>query len=829
MKTGLRVGTAMLFLLLCAGTGFAQQHTVTAWHGNKPGAVTISFDDGIYPTQITQALPLINQLGIKATFFVVTNWTTWSWWPPAVAVGHEIGSHTLDHTDLTTLSTSDAQNELAASQAAVNANVAGQKCVTLAYPYGHTSSSVEQLTAQYYLGARGTAPSIASASSDLDNVPAFDVSTYTVPQMESLVDQTVNQGGWLLPTFHSFDPTQYGTWTFAQFTAYMNYLAGRSDIWVAPFGSVIKYIRERAAAAITSSQSSTSITVNLTDTLSNTIFNQALTVRSVVPGWTTVKVQQGTTTTTVTSVTEGGNQVIYYDAIPNGGAITLTPTTSSVQNQTYTVAQGTTLNQSAPGVLANAFDPNGTTLTAQLVLGPTHGSVTLNGDGSFSYIPLSTYVGTDSFTYQATDGTTKTNVATATITITSGGTVLFLDDFTRPPQPAPEQLTWVVPTISGAYSNKGVFTTNGGTLNCATSVTNGFGAAYTNGTIVTDGSIEADISFPYAGSVVGAIVGRLDSGTSRNYTVAVYPEGSPWLPSGYGPAALTLWKSSAWTSVYSGPYGMKTVSIPALGTGWHHVKVSFTGDEVRVFYDGSTTALIDVTDQNSGGVTAYGSGYGGVGFFTGSTTYGPSYNNFVVRDSGGNVVWQDTFGPDTPNLLPPWNSVMGTWNVSNGILQGSGSPSTFAVAYTGTTPLWTKYSVQAQVQFPTGAFGGGISGRVNPATGTRYVAYILPGGNSGNGSPQLSLAKFHDWTSWTGTPMGQATLASVGTGWHTLMMQFNGSQIVVYYDGTAKITVTDNNFDSLAPYTSGGVTTELYTNQAAYTMGVDNVVVNSLP
>jgi hypothetical protein len=45
------------------------------------------------------------------------------------------------------------------------------------------------------------------------------------------------------------------------------------------------------------------------------------------------------------------------------------------------------------------YDADGDAMTAQLVSGPTNGTLTLNPDGSFTYIPNTHYVGRDSFTY----------------------------------------------------------------------------------------------------------------------------------------------------------------------------------------------------------------------------------------------------------------------------------------------------------------------------------------------------------------------------------------------------------------------------------------------
>src|SRR5207237_8716009 len=72
----------------------------------------------------------------------------------------------------------------------------------------------------------------------------------------------------------------------------------------------------------------------------------------------------------------------------------------------------------APGVPGNDSDPNGNPLSAALVDDVSHGTLTLNVDGSFTYAPVAGFTGTDSFTYVANDGTVDSNVATVTITVT---------------------------------------------------------------------------------------------------------------------------------------------------------------------------------------------------------------------------------------------------------------------------------------------------------------------------------------------------------------------------------------------------------------------------
>ncbi len=84
-------------------------------------------------------------------------------------------------------------------------------------------------------------------------------------------------------------------------------------------------------------------------------------------------------------------------------------------NDTYNTDENTTLTVPAPGVLGNDIDLNGNPLTAVLVTSTSHGSLSLQSDGSFTYTPDTNFLGADTFTYYATDGTYDSNDATVTI------------------------------------------------------------------------------------------------------------------------------------------------------------------------------------------------------------------------------------------------------------------------------------------------------------------------------------------------------------------------------------------------------------------------------
>jgi len=88
-------------------------------------------------------------------------------------------------------------------------------------------------------------------------------------------------------------------------------------------------------------------------------------------------------------------------------------------DDSYNVAEDGILNVTGLGVLTNDIDADGDSLSATLVSGTTNGLLTLNSNGSFSYTPAAKFHGSDSFTYEVSDGRGDTTQATAVITVTS--------------------------------------------------------------------------------------------------------------------------------------------------------------------------------------------------------------------------------------------------------------------------------------------------------------------------------------------------------------------------------------------------------------------------
>ena len=116
--------------------------------------------------------------------------------------------------------------------------------------------------------------------------------------------------------------------------------------------------------------------------------------------------------------------------------ITVTP--SSVLfavDDRYSVGQDTSLTVDPPGVLENDIDPDNKELQAINQSDPSNGALlSFNVDGDFTYEPDSDFIGVDTFTYIASNGTDESEPATVFIEV--------LDQI-------PPTIEWTSPAHSG--------------------------------------------------------------------------------------------------------------------------------------------------------------------------------------------------------------------------------------------------------------------------------------------------------------------------------------------------------------------------------------------
>ncbi len=393
---------------------------------------------------------------------------------------------------------------------------------------------------------------------------------------------------------------------------------------------------------------------------------------------------------------------------------------SVANNNSYNDGINTTLQIPAPGILAN--DSGNGPLTALLISNPSNGSLTLTNNGGFSYTPTNGFTGTDSFTYQCTDGQTTSSVATVYITVSNSP-----------------------PVANNNFYNS--------TAN----------------------------SILYVGQP-GVLAN--DSG-------------------GSGPL----------TAVLASPPANGSLILTNNGGFSYTPATNFIGMDNFTYQctDGQTTsavatAAISITPQG--------------GLF---------YDNFSRPTNASSIFpWTLEVTTPVPSVIP---SPSGIWMITNNSMMGTSySLYTYTIAYVG-SQNWTNYSVQAQFQISsTNAIGSALAGRLNPATGARYSAWIYPENAPETIAPGLASMAIYKYENWTTYTEGNLILLpGLGTNQHTVKLSFVGNQVLAYFDGVLVTNWTDNGtFDGQPAFLNGGIDVETYKNPVPYTTTVDNVAVKFL-
>ncbi len=179
--------------------------------GFNRGLVSLTFDDG-WASTYTNALPILKAHNMVSTQYITTSFVdspdymTVAMIQAFATSGHEIGSHTVTHPDLTTLTATQLAAELRDSQAYITSHGWGSAS-DFASPYGAYNASVLTAIGQYYTTHRSTDVGYNSKDSfDTHNLKVQDVSvTTTSAQVDGWLDKAKTERTWLILVFHQID------------------------------------------------------------------------------------------------------------------------------------------------------------------------------------------------------------------------------------------------------------------------------------------------------------------------------------------------------------------------------------------------------------------------------------------------------------------------------------------------------------------------------------------------------------------------------------------------------------------------------------------------
>lgn len=419
---GLPAGVYKTFLLCQGSNAVATSNEVilivnpnqrvraATWYGGRKGAMSVSVDDSRF-----SGYEKLNAQGLKGTYYL------WGLSPyePFVAyrlAGMEMGAHTVDH-PCYLVNEPTRRYELTANIAGIVAGTGAtpEEVISFAWPCGQTTIKDMVIAEDYFLSSRGynfneledASPrnwmNLKSFNSHENNAQELNPGAPpNPPDFKPLVDAAVSQGKWFNLVLHSMNDDDDA----------IAYSVGK-DLWVAPIGSVVRYIHLRERTVFT----------NYLETATNLSFNlyrlplAASRLRSFEPALTTndqVTIEIDITgIATVGTLMSGGNQLpfrirqagpsrlLFFDALvtTNSASVNLvlnSPNPIAVDQFVTTFEDGPT------NLVLLGSGQAGHSLAYSVVNMPTNG--TLAGTApNLTYTPETNYHGLDVFTFRVTD------------------------------------------------------------------------------------------------------------------------------------------------------------------------------------------------------------------------------------------------------------------------------------------------------------------------------------------------------------------------------------------------------------------------------------------
>lgn len=270
---------------------------IAQFDGDRAAAISYTFDDNLRD-QYTIAVPMLNEMGFKGTFFVIPGATadtveeaekkadqkrgwggiTWDELKEMAKQGHEIASHTWSHPNLRKLSAADVGAQFRKANDAITAHI-GKPPLTLAFPFNASTPEIQAIALKYYVAFRSHEMATGGRS--------------TAKSLDDWADKLVKDRKWGVVMTHAI-AKGYSAFSDPEiFHEHLKYVKSHlEENWVDTFANVARYEKERESATLTTSGTPGHLACVLNDKLDPKLFNVPLTLVIEAKGITTATAER---------------------------------------------------------------------------------------------------------------------------------------------------------------------------------------------------------------------------------------------------------------------------------------------------------------------------------------------------------------------------------------------------------------------------------------------------------------------------------------------------------------------------------------------------------
>jgi len=261
------------------------------------------------------------------------NVLTWDMVKTFAAQGHEFASHMVTHPYMAALDEPNMLYELEKSREEILNHLGPKHAFSAECPYGTEDERAMVYAHNVYPALRNRMPEkfLLELNRSSRKTPRNQEIEYVqwqrgattktpLPMMKAWVDTTAGQKNiWLVLVIHGVEGIGWEALTIQCIDEYFRYIKSKeNDLWIATFGDVARYMRERMNSEVKSSENNGKITVTFTHSLDKSMYDLPLTLRTVVsPEWKEVIVKQGYESKKVPVQKTGNTTFVQYQASPD--------------------------------------------------------------------------------------------------------------------------------------------------------------------------------------------------------------------------------------------------------------------------------------------------------------------------------------------------------------------------------------------------------------------------------------------------------------------------------------------------------------------------------